>query len=259
MLDIVKNDLKKISNSEKTYDGVYEDEMASVYDLFYSDIDGWYEGQKKIVEDNYNGKTLELACGTGILLSMLEDNIDITGLDISSSMIRVAKERVDCPLIQGDFNSINMESDFDTVVMLGNPLNHYPVSEAQEVISNVKELLSENGVFIYDIVPHSKWNTESDLNIGVANPDGFRITRAAFSQTIERAVHNTYKNKVYFNYRIKDLETGSHNSISIDIDFYSHRLDKHREFLKDNGFTILDEGENEYLKERKKYYMIASN
>lgn len=261
MIDIVKEDLEKISeNNEKEYHNTYQDEMASVYDTFYNSIDGWYESQEDIVRENGKGNILELACGSGILLSRLEDwDGELTGLDYSSHMVEIARERVsdNISVKEGDFNEMTYRNEFDTVVMLGNPINHYKISELSNLFSGISDALTEDGVLIYDLIPHDVWSQGESINISVKELDTFEIIRSAFSIKEGTTKEDNYKNRVYFAYMVKNKESGFENTISIDEELFSHPIESHREILSENGLRVKDEFPNNKLEERSKYIIIG--
>ena len=70
---------------------VYDD-MSEYYDLIYGDMLDleFYRREAK----NARGSVLEVACGTGrILLKLLSDGIDVTGIDLSEGMLTNLKEK----------------------------------------------------------------------------------------------------------------------------------------------------------------------
>ncbi|MBQ8029163.1 MAG: class I SAM-dependent methyltransferase [Clostridia bacterium] len=95
-----------------------------------------------------NCKVLDVACGTGVLIS---DYIDrkvksITGIDISPAMIKIAKEKFssfsDVSFVCGDIESAAFEEKFDRV-MIYNAFPHF--SNPENVIENIAGLLSSGG------------------------------------------------------------------------------------------------------------------
>ena len=68
------------------------DELAEFYDLIYSEH---YDLEFYLREArNAHGPVLEVACGTGrILLKLLQEGIDVTGVDLSENMIGVLKKK----------------------------------------------------------------------------------------------------------------------------------------------------------------------
>ena len=92
-------------------------------------------------------KVLDVACGTGVLIGdYLARNVaSVTGVDISPEMIRLAREKFSDPRVRflcGDVESIDLPSDFDTVVVY-NAFPHFPDPAA--LIARLSRLLRSGG------------------------------------------------------------------------------------------------------------------
>ncbi len=72
----------------------YDESLAEFYDVSYStrkDIDFFVGYSRKV-----KGKTLEFGCGTGrILIPTAIRGCEITGLDLSSFMLKKCQEKID--------------------------------------------------------------------------------------------------------------------------------------------------------------------
>ena len=92
-------------------------------------------------------RVLDVACGTGVLIGdYLDRNVkSVTGIDISSEMIKRAKDKFNNPRVSficGDA----MEYDFDTqfdAVMIYNAFPHFP--EPEKLIDRLSGLLASGG------------------------------------------------------------------------------------------------------------------
>jgi ubiquinone/menaquinone biosynthesis C-methylase UbiE len=70
----------------------YGDRVASVYDAMYADVDS--HAIDALAALAQGGKVLELGIGTGrIALPLVEKNIDVQGIDASTSMIERLRAR----------------------------------------------------------------------------------------------------------------------------------------------------------------------
>ncbi|NYZ74271.1 class I SAM-dependent methyltransferase [Candidatus Micrarchaeota archaeon] len=70
---------------------VYED-MADIYDFIY--CDAYDADMYRLEARNAKGPVLEIGCGTGrILLGLLGEGIDVTGIDISEKMLAVLRKK----------------------------------------------------------------------------------------------------------------------------------------------------------------------
>lgn len=78
-------------------------------------------------------RVLDVACGTGVLIpDYLERNVaSVTGVDISSEMVRIASEKFpqeNVNFICADVETVNFEEKFDCI-MVYNAFPHFPEPE----------------------------------------------------------------------------------------------------------------------------------
>jgi ubiquinone/menaquinone biosynthesis C-methylase UbiE len=68
---------------------------------------------------------LDVACGTGRHLSFLRRHYEVTGLDVSREMLRVARRRLPgIRLIPGDMRTFRLDETFDVVSCLYSAIGH---------------------------------------------------------------------------------------------------------------------------------------
>jgi demethylmenaquinone methyltransferase/2-methoxy-6-polyprenyl-1,4-benzoquinol methylase len=91
-------------------------------------------------------KILDVACGTGILFTdYLNRGAAVTGVDISSGMLRIAKNKFpDIQLICEDAEEYEFEKDYDAV-MIYNAFPHF--SNPEKLIGNLGKALKVGGRF----------------------------------------------------------------------------------------------------------------
>jgi len=92
-------------------------------------------------------KVLDVACGTGVLIpDYLRRNASVTGIDISTEMIRVAKEKFagekDVTLVAGDVEEYEPEELFD-VIMVYNAFPHFP--DPKRLLEKLASLCAPGG------------------------------------------------------------------------------------------------------------------
>jgi ubiquinone/menaquinone biosynthesis C-methylase UbiE len=111
-----------------------------------------WELEKKLLQkfDFSDYKYLDFACGTGRILSLIS-SFSKTGIDISSSMIKVCKDKVnDAKLIVGDFRDEKcLKSEFDLITAF----RFLPNAEHQlrnDAFRFFKENLKDNGLLIFN-------------------------------------------------------------------------------------------------------------
>lgn len=116
-------------------------------------------------------KVLDLACGTGVITSLLQEKskCEVVGLDISPKMIEKAKEKErNNPYIHyyvGDFITYDLNEKFDHIVVF----NAYPHFLDREVFKNkVLKLLNKDGKL--EIIHNISRKEIENHHKGGANP-----------------------------------------------------------------------------------------
>jgi cyclopropane fatty-acyl-phospholipid synthase-like methyltransferase len=111
-------------------------------------------------------KVLELGCGTGSILKRLQGSYEVSGLDLSSKMLSIARKKVpNAKLSQQDMVDFKIDERFDAVVCVFDSINHVRrFSDWKRVFARVHQHLSPGGCFIFDI------NTQRKLERHIAEP-----------------------------------------------------------------------------------------
>ena len=114
-----------------------------------------------VIKDRFNGRPfshLDVACGTGRILEHVRPLAARScGIDISASMLRIARSRLaaaaltGAALIRGDFAAPNppFVESFDLITCFRFFLNAEPALRAS-VASNARALLSNGGLFVFN-------------------------------------------------------------------------------------------------------------
>ena len=100
-------------------------------------------------------KSLDLACGTGVLCEILAgDGIEASGMDFSEGMIEIAKQRnPEISYEVADMITYRPDEKFDLVTCTGDALNHIMrLEDMDRIFANVSAYLAEGGYFIFDIL-----------------------------------------------------------------------------------------------------------
>lgn len=123
-------------------------EIASTWDDTKADSSGAEKIVNQFSEQINNRSILDIGCGTGVLYEFLKKAgaKDITGIDLSEKMIRIAKEKF--PKANFKVSNIlewNSKEKYDTIIMY----NVYPhLTNKQKLVDKVHSLLNEGGIFI---------------------------------------------------------------------------------------------------------------
>ena len=175
------------------------DEYAFVADLYdhivgyrdRPDVAFWVEAA---VESG--GPVLELGCGTGrVLIPTARTGIEIVGLDLSTHMLAVCRERLAgepqevqdrVQLVEADMRHFDLGQTFPLVATPFRPFQHLTTMEDQRsCLESVHRHLSEEGRLILDIFnPSLAWlardivGQELGEEPPFATPDGRQVVYA---------------------------------------------------------------------------------
>ncbi len=158
------------------YDGDYE-----LHRTPSGDVDFYVEEARKSA-----GPVLELGCGTGrVLVPTAEAGVDITGLDLSDTMLSKAREKRDgLTLHQGDMRDFDLGRRFRLITIPFRGLSHIDSADDHlRVFANVRKHLEDDGRFIFDVFqPSYKHLAENDKDaLSFERVDGDTKIRRYFS------------------------------------------------------------------------------
>jgi ubiquinone/menaquinone biosynthesis C-methylase UbiE len=138
------SDYKDIKKYYDDYGTWYDEERDNTY--YYSLINDIETGVVR--EYATDKKTLEIGCGTGIILSQVSKfTQESWGIDLSSGMLEAAKKK---NLNVKEANAVNIpfdDEEFDVVYSF-KVLPHIP--NIQEVIADIYRVLDQNGIAILE-------------------------------------------------------------------------------------------------------------
>ena len=142
--------IKPIDFEDLYWDGRHYDLETRDY---VNDIPFYLRKVKK-----YGEPVLELACGTGrITIPIAEQGIDITGLDITLSMLSHAKKKaqekgLNIKWVEADCRNFKLNSKFNLILFPFNSIAHlHDLESIKSCLSRVKMHLKNKGRFIIDI------------------------------------------------------------------------------------------------------------
>jgi ubiquinone/menaquinone biosynthesis C-methylase UbiE len=155
--------------------GGYYTEMAHDYNSFatvYDLVMGTRVNEAKYLRNLIKKhapnakKLLELGCGSGSLIEVLQKSYSCIGIDLSSEMVKVARKKVPrSQFIVGDITSFDIDEKFDVIVCAFDTINHVlNFSKWRQIFRRAHSHLNQGGVFIFDI------NTKLKLERYVSEP-----------------------------------------------------------------------------------------
>ncbi len=213
---------------------------AKIYDGMNTDMSD-LEFYKKWLSPDNNAKILELCCGTGRLtIPLAKANLNITGLDITETMLTEAKKKakeaqLDIDFKLGDMRDFQLDDQFDIIFIPFNSIHHlYSNSDLFKTFQSVKKHLKENGIFIFDCFnPNIQFIAESGTHLKeISNyqTDDGRVIKIKEIMTYES---DSQINRIDWHYYIN----GQFDSVqNLDMRMYfPQELDA---YLNWNGFRI---------------------
>lgn len=132
------------------------DVLAPHYDVVTGDSSTEAALLQDIIEQrNSRAATLlDVACGTGGITALLARSYQVSGLDISSGMLAVARGKLPAgtPLYVADMTSFKLNVKFDAVICAYQGINHLlKLSAWESFFDCVGDHLGDRGVFVFDI------------------------------------------------------------------------------------------------------------
>src|SRR5262249_41027602 len=140
--------------AERTYEA-----YAPVYDVFtaHYDYNGWLADLVALLERyGLSGRRLlDVGCGTGkSFLSLLPDGWQVTGCDISASMLERALEKAGgrARLERADMRALPTFGEFDLVWALDDAVNYLlDAEELQSALEGMRRNLAPSGLLLFDV------------------------------------------------------------------------------------------------------------
>ena len=172
---------------------IYNDVYASIYDLLWNPQDMLkYEqvSMQDISLADWNTKNvhvLDMACGTGPHAQFFKTlGVDYTGVDISESMLKKARENTPGAKFQkGDITQVHLfpQKSMTHCVLTGFSIYQFPNSKI--ISDNAYQWLQPGGYFIVHMVDPDKYDPIHNLSSPFA---AFSLQKYAFERQTESSV-----------------------------------------------------------------------
>lgn len=166
------------------------DRYSLYYDLLYSDKD--YEGECDFIEkifENYSDEKpkniLDIGCGTGgHLVPMAKRGYTLVGLDLSHTMLRLAREKIDtlsldAKLYNEDIRDFELKRKFDVCICMFAVLNYVTTKEGLlQSLKNIRGHLNDRSLLIFDFwYGPAVLNIKPSVRVKEVERDGIRVIR----------------------------------------------------------------------------------
>ena len=227
-----------MNSKYKVGDLIYD---ANVYDGMNTDLTD-LKFYKKWLPKNKDARLLELCCGTGRLtLPIAKDGYNISGVDITSSMLEQAKVKaseagLEVEFIEADIRTLDLPEKYDLIFIPFNSIHHlYKNDDLFKVFNAVKNHLKEGGLFLFDCFnPNIQFMVDGEKGQKEISEYTTNDGRKVLIKEIMRYENKTQINRIDWHYFIN----GEFDSIqNLDMRmFFPQELDSYLEW---NGFNII--------------------
>lgn len=214
---------------------------ANVYDGMNTDLTD-LKFYKKWLPKNKDARVLELCCGTGRLtLPIAMDGYDISGVDITSSMLEQAKVKaskagLEVKFIEADIRTLDLPGKYDLIFIPFNSIHHlYQNKDLFLAFNVVKNHLKEGGLFLFDCFnPNIQYIVEAEKEKKEITEYTTKDGRKILIKQKMRYENKTQINRIEWHYYINNE---FHSIQNLDMRLYfPQELDS---YLERNGFTII--------------------
>lgn len=159
------------------------DAIASWWNAYHLDSDyGVAQVERALGFAKHARTALDVGCGSGgrFIRRLEARGFDVTGVDASAEMIRLAKgNHPKCDFVQCDIQHWETDKTFD-FILAWDCLFHLPLAAQKPVLSKLCRLLKKDGVLI-----HSFGDAIGDEHVDQWRGQEFRYSSIGISQNIE--------------------------------------------------------------------------
>jgi len=184
------------------------------------------------------GKSLlDVACGTGIHVSILRKYYAVEGLDLDKNMLEIARER--CPDVvfhHGDMVDFRLDHEFDAIVCLFSSIGYVrTVEKLRRTIKNFVRHVKSGGVVIIEpwFTPEA-WKPGTVHSVIVDQPD-LKIARINISERQGRLA-------VMYMHHLVGIPEGVHHFVELhEMGLFTH--EEYLEAFRQSGLQVMHDPE----------------
>jgi len=163
--------------------------LAKYYDRVYSFKDYLDEAVRlqnliiKYLESGGNS-LLDVGCGTGLHLKHLKDDFLCTGVDISNSMLKIARKNVKgVSFKEADMKTLRLGKQFDVIVCLLSSIGYVKTAVSLEkTIQNFSKHLKKGGLALIEPSHAKSFYVSGEPRIATYNGKDAKIARVNFTK-----------------------------------------------------------------------------
>lgn len=220
-------------------------ESAAFYDALYSWKD--YPAETAALIEIIRARRpdartlLDVACGTGKHLELLQAEFDVEGLDLDEKLLAVARERLpDVPLHTGDMTDFDLGKQFDVITNMFSAIGYVgSVERLQAALHSHARHVAPGGVII--IEPWFTPDQFTNRRLGILNveQEHYKVTRMSHAQVEARV------SILEFHYLIGDYNGIIHRQERHELMLFTH--EEYLEAFTNAGLQVEHLPANEVL------------
>lgn len=252
--------MKKINVQEENYSANF----SEFYDAYLtSHADRATQKIKNIIDeyglkDKNDKQIVDFMCGTGTLLKEFEDSWKTIGIDISSSMLNVARKNLSkTELVQADVTSYFSKEEADVIVSTADAINHLPnLKLIDKMFFNVQKSLKYGGIFIFDM----------NTNLGINRNAMYISSSDENGLCIREGFVDNYNNVGYTRFQgfFKTKKEDNYKRFDTIIYNYIYNINTIQELLNKNKLHVervldFDTGKSWDEKNTERVLIVAKN
>ena len=164
-------------------------QLSKYYDKVYSFKDYLDEAVRlqnliiKYVESGGN-TLLDVACGTGLHLKHLKDDFSCTGVDVSKSMLKIARKNTKgVTFKEADMKTLNLGKQFDVIICLLSSIGYVKTAMSLEkTIQNFSRHLKKGGLALIEPSHAKSFYVSGEPRITTYDGKDAKIARVNFTK-----------------------------------------------------------------------------
>jgi ubiquinone/menaquinone biosynthesis C-methylase UbiE len=164
-------------------------QLAKYYDRVYSFKDYLDEAvrlQNLIIKYSESGGNtlLDVGCGTGLHLKHLKDDFSCTGVDISKSMLKIARKNAKgATFKEADMKTLKLGKQFDVIICLLSSIGYVKTAASLEkTIKNFSMHLKKGGLVLIEPSHAKSAYVSGEPRITTHNGKDAKIARVNFTK-----------------------------------------------------------------------------